>query len=203
MHKAGEWCLSPCTWHSAGGWWRRNDEFRPLFHSLTRGATSPPATVNDSLTAAPGLSPPRPRPLCQGRRGLESLQLLHSLHWLTHTRDPSSAWVTCSVAPSHGNRGAVGDSSPGQGLPWGFLCFRCALGQDAALSIWEGFGEPYSTLQPARDGLLWSNVHYDSSKLWSPCNIKWCKIPLPQQRTLSPCGSLAAWSAELPGLAFG
>lgn len=84
-----------------------------------------------------------------------------------------------SAAPSHRNGG---DSSPGQGLPWGFLCFRRAPGQDTAPGIWDGFGEPCRALWPARDGLLWSKVHCDSSKLWSPCNIKWLEIPVPQQR---------------------
>lgn len=43
MHKAGEQCLSPCGRHSAGGWRRRNDKFRPFLHSLACGAAGPPS----------------------------------------------------------------------------------------------------------------------------------------------------------------
>lgn len=46
-----------------------------------------------------------------------------------------------------GTEGQQGHSSPGQGLSWVFLCFRCALGQDTVVGIWEGFGEPHGALQ--------------------------------------------------------
>lgn len=79
-----------------------------------------------------------------GVMGPELLQLLPSLHWLTRAVHPSSAWVTRSQLLHTGTKEHRGESSPRQGLPWIFLCFKSALGQNVAFSTWEGFEEHHA-----------------------------------------------------------
>lgn len=128
MHKAGEWCLSPCTWYSADGGQRRNDEFRPLLPSLSCGAASPTATVNDSLAAAPRLCPHRCGSLARGNAGWS-----HG-SWpapCTDTRHghPSSTPVT---APQLLHTGTEG--TPAQG--------RVCLGVSSASDVHLGRTQP-------------------------------------------------------------
>lgn len=84
MHKAGTVACdcAPGTALVGNGGGTRGSGHPSLPHSW-----GPPATVNDLSAAAPWLYSPLPRPLCQGWRGLELLQLVPAL------TDP--CWASC------------------------------------------------------------------------------------------------------------
>lgn len=75
-----EWCLWPCSWHSAGRWWRRNKGLRPAFHSLINESPQPLWMISQLQHF--GFVPH-----CHGWCGLELLQLLPALSdpcWASH-----------------------------------------------------------------------------------------------------------------------
>lgn len=74
-----------------------------------------------------------------------------------------------------------GDSSPSHALSWSFLCFRHALRQDTALSVWDGFGGTHIVL--SQWGMDAREQHpLQLEQVLVPVKIKWDETLVPQQR---------------------
>lgn len=195
MHKAGEWCLSPCTGHGAGRRGRRNDEFRPLLHSLARGATNPPATLNDSLPAAPGFLLLRGGCSARGNPDWS-----HCSHPAPCAEPPTPGiprvpepLLRSSFTPEQ--RHSTGTPAPGRVCLGVSPASDMRLGRTQPSITGRALGNP--TAPCSQQGMVCCGAMSTATAASCGPHAILNGVRSCQQGTLSLCGLLAAWAAEL------